>query len=183
MRKSALVALLTLLRRQFRLYYFVQKKNKQKNCANPQNPYCLQCCKQERFFILRHRSRALAKTIFTSGLQNGENFAFLRQFSAFYFFLLYFLCRLPFIIVQMLPFKRKLFWGPEYPFKLLCQKQIQNYTVPVSYIARFQKISIPTPRKIIGNSEGEGASKVRIEVHEAIATGNSRGRGATKYLL
>ena len=49
MRKSALIALLTLLRRKFRLYYFVQKKNKQKNCANPQNPYCLQCCKQERF--------------------------------------------------------------------------------------------------------------------------------------
>ena len=117
MRKNALIALLTLLRRQFRLYYFVQKKNKQKNCANPQNPYCLQCCKLEQFFILRHRSRALPKTIFTSGLQNGENFAFLRQFSAFYFFLLYFLCRLPFIIVQMLPFKRKLFWGLEYPFK------------------------------------------------------------------
>ena len=114
--KSAHIALLTLLRWQFRFYYFVQKKNRQKNCANPQNPYCLQCCKQERFFILRHRSRALPKTIFTSGLQNGENFAFLRQFSAFSFFLLYFMCRLPFIIVQMLPFKRKLFWGLEYPF-------------------------------------------------------------------
>ena len=89
------------------------EENKRKNCANPQNPYCLQCCKRKRFFILCHRSRALPKTIFTSGLQNGENFAFLRQFSAFYFFLLYFLCRLPFIIVQMLPFKRKLFWGLE----------------------------------------------------------------------
>ena len=117
MRKSALIALLTLLRRQFRFYYFVQKKNKQKNCANPQNPYYLQCCKQKRFFILRHLSRALPKTIFTSGLQNGENFAFFRQFSVFYFFLLYFLCCLPFIIVQMLPFKRRLFWGLEYPFK------------------------------------------------------------------
>ena len=147
MRKSTLIALLTLFRRQFRLYFFVQKKTKQKNCANPQNPYCLQSCKQERFFILRHRSRALPKTIFTSGLQNGENFAFLRQFSALYFFLLYFLCRLPFIIVQMLPFKRKLFWGLEYPFKQVAGFRFPRFTPILCFrFSRFSSVeSFPAP--------------------------------------
>ena len=56
------------------------------------------------------------KSIFTSGPENGVIFAFLRKFSAFFFLLLHFLFRLLFIIVQMLTFKRKLFWGLEYPF-------------------------------------------------------------------
>ena len=30
------------------------------------------------------------------------------------------------------------------------------------YIVRFQKISIPNPRKVIENSEGEGISKAKI---------------------
>ena len=30
------------------------------------------------------------------------------------------------------------------------------------FIVWFQKISIPTPRKVIGNSEGEGVSKAKI---------------------
>ena len=32
----------------------------------------------------------------------------------------------------------------------------------ISNNVRFQKISIPTPRKVIGNSEGEGVSKAKI---------------------
>ena len=31
-----------------------------------------------------------------------------------------------------------------------------------AYIARFQKISIPTPRMVIGNSEGDGVSITQI---------------------
>ena len=76
------------------------------------------------------------KSIFTSGPANGVIFAFLRKFSAFFFLLLHFLCRLLFIIVQMLTFKRKLFWGLEYPFNGIF-KRLQTNSKVFKFCRRF----------------------------------------------
>ena len=105
----------TLINSNGRLYFCL--KDEKKGKKYPQTPQYVQShWKVSSFYVM---VTCPNKSAISLPVLKGENFAFLRRFSGFYFCfsIVFIFCHFPLIIVQILSFEQKLLLGIEYPFK------------------------------------------------------------------